>query len=111
MPGTEPQDFRIKKLLEEIRQKYSLSDLRAILKAEDLGPAPGWEKLTERFLESDVDLKSRVEVLLKGLRGDLILAGTKICRCLSLPMIRGRSLQRHLHQSIQLLRVSEPRIR
>lgn len=77
MPGTDPQDFRIKKLLEEIRQKYSLSELRAILKAEDLGPAPGWEKLTERFLEADGELKSRAEVLLKGLHGDLILAGTK----------------------------------
>jgi hypothetical protein len=70
-------DFRIKKLLEEIRQKYSLSELRKILKAEDLGSAPGWEKLTERFLEANGELKSRAEVLLKGLHGDLILAGTK----------------------------------
>lgn len=77
MPGTGPQDFRIKKLLKEIRQKYSLSELRTILKAEDFGPAPGWEKLTERFLEADGELKSRAEALLKGLHGDLILAGTK----------------------------------
>ncbi|MDO9294251.1 MAG: hypothetical protein Q7U09_21925 [Hydrogenophaga sp.] len=77
MPGTGLQDLRIKKLLEEIRQKYSLSELRAILKAEELGPAPGWEKLAERFLEADAALKSRVETMLKGLHGDLVLAGTK----------------------------------
>lgn len=77
MPGTGPQDFRIKKLLEEIRQKYSLSELRAILKAEDVGPAPGWEKLAERLIEADDELKTRAESLLKGLHGDLVLAGTK----------------------------------
>ena len=77
MPATGPQDFRIKKLLEEIRQKYSWSELRAILKAEDLALAVGWEKLAEKFLEADDGVKDQAETLLKVLHGDLILAGTK----------------------------------
>jgi hypothetical protein len=68
---------RFKKLLEEIRQKYSLPELRLILKSENLGTAPGWEQLGDRFADADPTLKAKAESVLKGLHGDLILGGTK----------------------------------
>jgi hypothetical protein len=68
---------RIKKLLLEIRQKYTLNDLRLLLKAEELGTAPGWDQLAEKFEAGDAVLKSKAEKVLVLLHGDLILGGTK----------------------------------
>jgi hypothetical protein len=68
---------RFKNLLAEIRQKYSLTELRLILKAEELGAAPGWDQLAERLAGEDSTLKLKAEAVLKTLHGDLILGGTK----------------------------------
>lgn len=76
---------RFKKLLDEIRQKYSLPELRLILKSEDLGTAPGWDQLAERLAEADPALKAKAEDVLKGLHGDLILGGTKDVQIFDLP--------------------------
>jgi hypothetical protein len=70
-------DDRFKKLLAEIRQKYTLQELRPILKDEELGTAPGWDQLADRFAEGDAALQAKAEKVLKRLHGDLILAGTK----------------------------------
>lgn len=80
---------RFKKLLEEIRQKYSWPELRRILKSEDLGSAPGWDQLAERFAEADSIQKKKVEDVLRRLHGDLILAGTKDVQIFDLPSGEG----------------------
>jgi hypothetical protein len=76
---------RFKKLLEEIRQKYSLPELRLILKSEELGTAPGWEQLADRFAEAEPVLKAKAERILKEVHGDLILGGTKDVQIFELP--------------------------
>lgn len=76
---------RFKRLLEEIRQKYSLPELRLILKNEELGTAPGWDQLAERFADADSALKTKAEGVLKRLHGDLIVAGTKDLQIFDLP--------------------------
>lgn len=68
---------RIRKLLLEIRQKYTLNDLRLLLKTEELGTAPGWDQLAEKFESGDEILKAKAEKVLLLLHGDLILGGTK----------------------------------
>jgi hypothetical protein len=68
---------RFKKLIEEIRQKYTLPELRLILKSEELGTAPGWDHLAERFAGADTEFRAKAENVLKVLHGDLILGGTK----------------------------------
>ena len=80
---------RFKKLLAEIRQKYTLPELRLILKSEELGTAPGWDQLAERWAEADPALKTKAEGVLKGLHGDLILAGTKDVQIFELPPGQG----------------------
>jgi hypothetical protein len=80
-----PEEDRFKKLLVEIRQKYTLPELRLILKSEELGTAPGWDQLAERFADGDAALKTKAEGVLKGLHGDLILAGTKDVQIFELP--------------------------
>ena len=76
---------RFKKLIEEIRQKYSLPELRLILKSEELGTAPGWDQLAERLAEADPALKTKAEGVLKRLHSDLILGGTKDLQIFDLP--------------------------
>ena len=87
MAGTE--EDRFKKLLAEIRQKFTLPELRLILKAEELGTAPGWEQLSERLDDGDAALKTKAESVLKRLHGDLILAGTKDVQIFELPLGEG----------------------
>ncbi|SDO16204.1 hypothetical protein [Polaromonas sp. JS666] len=74
--ATIPKD-RFRQLLAQIRQKYSLSELRAILKEEGLVTAVGWDQLAERFEEGDAALQIKGEKILKQIHGDLILGGTK----------------------------------
>jgi hypothetical protein len=76
---------RFKKLLSDLRQKYSLADLRVILKDEELGNAPGWDQLASRLEGSDSTLQSKAEQVLTRLHGDLILAGTKNVHIFELP--------------------------
>ncbi|RYF30016.1 MAG: hypothetical protein EOO23_06110 [Comamonadaceae bacterium] len=76
---------RFKKLLAEIRQKYTLQELRPILKDEELGTAPGWDQLGDRLTEGDPALRAKAEKVLKRLHGDLILAGTKDVHIFDLP--------------------------
>jgi hypothetical protein len=87
MAGSE--EDRFKKLLVEIRQKYTLPELRLILKGEELGTAPGWDQLAERLAEGDAALKMKAESVLKELHGDLILAGTKDVQIFELPAGEG----------------------
>ena len=74
-----------KKLLADLRHKYSLEDLRLILKDEDLGKAPGWEKLAERLDGGDAVLQAKANTVLHRLHADLILAGTKDVQIFDLP--------------------------
>lgn len=68
---------RFKKLLSEIRQKFSWTEFRAVIKSEDLGTATGWDLLAQRLADADSVHKARAESFLKELHGDLILGGTK----------------------------------
>lgn len=79
------EEDRFKKLVAEIRQKYTLTDLRLLLKAESLGKAPGWEQLVERLEAGDSELQGKAEKVLKELHGDLILGGTKDVQIFDLP--------------------------
>lgn len=76
---------RFKKLLADLRQKYSLEDLRPILTDEGLGKAPGWEKLAERLDGGDAMLQAKADAVLRRLHADLILAGTKDVHIFELP--------------------------
>jgi hypothetical protein len=74
-----------KKLLTDLRHKYSLPDLRSILKEEELGAVPGWDQLATRLDGGDPVLQAKAEKVLRGLHGDLILAGTKDAHIFELP--------------------------
>ena len=76
---------RFKKILTDLRHKYNLADLRAILKDEDLGSAAGWDQLAARLDSADAVLQTRAEKVLIGLHGDLVLAGTKDVHIFELP--------------------------
>lgn len=81
-----------KRLLADLRHKYSLPDLRSILKDEELGTAPGWDQLATRLDGGDSVLQAKAEKVLRGLHGDLILAGTKDAHIFELPKGVGHQL-------------------
>jgi hypothetical protein len=65
------------KLLDGLREKFMLRELRDILKQHELGPAPGWEQLTARLNAADAALKAKAQTVLMHLYEGLVLAGTK----------------------------------
>ena len=94
MPGARKEsEAMLEELLEDLKIRMSLPELRAILKEEDLPKAIGWKQLAEKISESTPDIVIKAARILGTLQGDTRVAGTRQAYIYQLPKEEIRSFR------------------
>lgn len=68
---------KVEDLLGALEDKVSFRDITKLLKSNDMGTAIGWKQLLQKFDSGTVAQNDAMELVLRKLQSDLVLAGSK----------------------------------